>query len=247
MQVALLSTECKSSTAADLDAPAKIDDPILVEHADAIRTLGKQTIANIIEIGRHLTEAKKIAGHGNWLPWLEREFGWSDDTAERFIRLAALAHQIPQVAEYDIPISGLYLLAKPSTPEEARGEIMELAKSGEPVSTSTIKETIRKSREPTKGSEISVDGKPIIRLSRVQKLEQTNAALQEEINRLTRAGDDFFNKEDTATDIWGMFAYQLLRLSPSKRRSVLGGLPEMVARLEAERENGKSGASPGKH
>jgi hypothetical protein len=38
-------------------------------------------IGDIIEIGRLLTEVKKIAGHGNWLPWLDREFGWSDSTA----------------------------------------------------------------------------------------------------------------------------------------------------------------------
>jgi len=32
-------------------------------------------IRDIIEIGRRLTDAKAIAGHGNWLPWLEKEFG----------------------------------------------------------------------------------------------------------------------------------------------------------------------------
>jgi Protein of unknown function (DUF3102) len=32
-------------------------------------------IRDIIEIGRRLTDAKAIAGHGNWLPWSEKEFG----------------------------------------------------------------------------------------------------------------------------------------------------------------------------
>ena len=34
------------------------NNAILVEHAAAIRQLGKQTVENVIEIGRHLTEAK---------------------------------------------------------------------------------------------------------------------------------------------------------------------------------------------
>jgi hypothetical protein len=54
----------------DNDVATRLD-----AHADAIRTLGKQTQHNIIEIGRHLTEARDLAGHGNWLFWLAREFG----------------------------------------------------------------------------------------------------------------------------------------------------------------------------
>jgi hypothetical protein len=47
----------------------------LAEHSQEIRALGKRAIRDIIKIGKRLTEAKGIAGHGNWLPWLEREFG----------------------------------------------------------------------------------------------------------------------------------------------------------------------------
>src|SRR5262249_51951563 len=60
----------------------QLDNPILIEHADAIRQLGKRVVSDVVEIGRRLTEAKEIAGHGNWLSWLEREFGWSPSTAE---------------------------------------------------------------------------------------------------------------------------------------------------------------------
>ena len=51
-------------------------ETVLAQNAEAIRALGKRVIGDIIEIGRRLTEAKKIVGHGNWLPWLDREFGW---------------------------------------------------------------------------------------------------------------------------------------------------------------------------
>jgi hypothetical protein len=31
-----------------------------------------------LHIGKRLTDAKVRCGHGNWLPWLEREFGWKE-------------------------------------------------------------------------------------------------------------------------------------------------------------------------
>jgi hypothetical protein len=133
-------------------SPAQIDNPALAEHANAIRTLGKQTIHNVIEIGRHLTEAKKIAGHGNWLPWLRQEFDWSESTALRFMRVYELGKSVT-VTDLELPVKAIYLLAAPSTPEEARDEIIEHAKTGEPISTATVKQTITKTRTDTKSKQ----------------------------------------------------------------------------------------------
>jgi hypothetical protein len=117
--------------------------PILAEHAAAIRRLGKRVVADVIEIGRRLTECKPIIGHGYWLPWLKREFGWSADTAERFIQVSTLSDQIPQIAEFHIPLSGLYLLAAPSTPPKARAEIIERAETGEKISVKSVRRLLR--------------------------------------------------------------------------------------------------------
>jgi Protein of unknown function (DUF3102) len=38
----------------------------LKEHANAIRSAGKRAIRDVIEVGRHLTEAKALVGHGGW-------------------------------------------------------------------------------------------------------------------------------------------------------------------------------------
>jgi hypothetical protein len=130
---------------------SKILPSELDKHAAEIRRLGKRVVADIIEIGRRLTECKRIAGHGNFLPWLNREFGWSEDTAERFIQVAALSNQIPQLAEFNLPLSGLYLLASPSTPDEARTEIIERAQVGEPISVADVKQTIAEQRAVTSG------------------------------------------------------------------------------------------------
>ena len=59
------------ATAQSFEAPAIA----LAEHVTAIRQLGKRVVADVAEIGRRLFECKRICGHGNWLPWLEREFG----------------------------------------------------------------------------------------------------------------------------------------------------------------------------
>jgi hypothetical protein len=70
--------------------PIKVGgDVVLAQHAEVIRALGKRVVHDVIEIGRRLTDAKARCGHGNWLPWLEREFGWSDSTALRYMQ----AHQ----------------------------------------------------------------------------------------------------------------------------------------------------------
>ena len=125
-------------------SPAQID-PALAEHAEAIRYLGKRVIKDVIEIGRHLTEAKVIAGHGNWLPWLEREFGWTEMTATRFINVYEMSKS-NKLLDLDLPISAIYLLATPSTPEAAKIEIVERAQAGEPLPVAEIKHLVQKHR-----------------------------------------------------------------------------------------------------
>lgn len=69
---------------------------LLAQHAAAIRTIGKRVVADIIEIGGRLNECKRIVGHGNWLPWLDREFGWTENTARNFIRVMRWRNPNPQ-------------------------------------------------------------------------------------------------------------------------------------------------------
>src|SRR5262245_14739099 len=120
-----------SATSIDTDA-------VLAEHAEAIRALGRQTVEHVIQIGERLTNCKRICGHGNWLPWLDREFGWSDKTAERFMSVHALAGKFDNLSNLNLPLSGLYRLAAPSTPPDAPEKIIERAKAGEQVTRSRI-------------------------------------------------------------------------------------------------------------
>jgi hypothetical protein len=131
----------------------------LVVHAHAIRRLGWNVVRDAIEIGERLAKCKRLCGHGNWLPWLKREFpGWSEDTAERFIQVAALSNQIPQLAELNLPISALYLVSRPSTSPAARDAIIERAQAGETLPVAEVKAIIQEHK--TRPQPVHVHVKP---------------------------------------------------------------------------------------
>ncbi len=132
-------------------------ETILAQHADAIRARGKRVIGDIIEIGRRLTEAKKIAGHGKWSPWLDREFGWTDDTALNFMRCHEMAKN-RNFRDLSLPISGLYLLAAPSTPDKARAAVIERAQNGERLSVKDVRSQIDEAREKQTAEPAQAEG-----------------------------------------------------------------------------------------
>jgi hypothetical protein len=118
-------------------------DPALAAHAAEIRRLSKQTMENIVEIGRRLSECRAIfKKNGEWGAWLKDEFDWSDQTARRFIHVYEQLPGLNKLLSRKFPISALYLLAAPSTPPEARDQIIEQAKAGEAVSVAEVKHTI---------------------------------------------------------------------------------------------------------
>lgn len=52
-----------------------------------IRAALKSDTANVIRLGGLLAEAKVQVRHGEWLPWLEREFSLSESTAQRYLQV----------------------------------------------------------------------------------------------------------------------------------------------------------------
>jgi hypothetical protein len=118
----------------------------LTKHAEAIRSLGKRVVADVIKIGEHLTEAKEICGHGNWLPWLDREFAWKERSARNFMRVFELSKSAT-VADLDIPVRALYLLAAPSTPTPVVEKVIERAKAGEKIGVTEVKDAINQATD----------------------------------------------------------------------------------------------------
>jgi hypothetical protein len=141
----------------------------LADHAAAIRALGKQTVENVIEIGRHLVEAKaevKKLG-ASFDAWLKAEFNWSHGQAYNFINVFERKSELSKFDKSDLPISAFYLLAAPSTPAEARDEIIERAQAGEAVGVDEVKRVIKgakgrkqSARKPRKAKRAKVAAPP---------------------------------------------------------------------------------------
>src|SRR5262249_12493383 len=83
---------------------------------NAIRALRSRIVSDVAEIGGRLLKVKLIVGHGNWLPWLDREFGWTAQTAERFMRVHEFVEGLSNSTTVrnlvlTLPVSSVYLLA----------------------------------------------------------------------------------------------------------------------------------------
>ena len=122
-------------------------DAQLAGHADEIRRLGKRAVHDIIEIGFRLIAAKELCGHGAWLPWFEREFGWTLQTAHNFMNVAKLSKsQI--IGDLDIDLGALYRLAAPSTPAEVVAEVVARGREGEAITYLSLAEASAARRTP---------------------------------------------------------------------------------------------------
>ena len=61
----------------------------LEQVTQGIRVLTAQTVANMCQLGKLLTEAKAMVGHGEWGKYLEEQVSYSQSTANNFMRLYA--------------------------------------------------------------------------------------------------------------------------------------------------------------
>ena len=126
------------------------------------------------------------------MPWLDREFGWTEMTATRFINVYEMSKST-KLLDLELPISGLYLLAAPSTPKEARDQIIERAQAGETVPVAEVKRTIErtKGRKPptqpqanTKSKDDVADNISVNSQAETERLRVRVAELQAEKRRL---------------------------------------------------------------
>jgi hypothetical protein len=58
------------------------------EKAELVEQHGRKTVQAAIDCGRYLTEIKSRLRHGEWLPWLEENWQYSQVWASQFMRLA---------------------------------------------------------------------------------------------------------------------------------------------------------------
>jgi hypothetical protein len=73
----------------------------------------KQMFDKTVAIGKELMRVKALVGHGQWGAWLRRNFQWSEDTAENYMRLARLvaSGKIKIRIVRNLPLAAAYVLA----------------------------------------------------------------------------------------------------------------------------------------
>jgi hypothetical protein len=100
----------------------------------AERIRGRMHLAaeSIIEVGRELIDQKKALGHGNYLTWIDAEFGMSERVAQNYMRVCnEFGANTKPVS--DLSFRALALLSSESTPPEVRERVGERAAKGEKV------------------------------------------------------------------------------------------------------------------
>jgi hypothetical protein len=121
---------------------------VVQQRTKEIKNLMRRTIQEIIEIGQKLNEVKAQLGHGHFRNWLKAEFDWSIQTANRFMQVAE-KFKCRNLTHLDIAPSALYLLASPSTPEEARTEALQRAINGENITYTKAKTIVWEHKNAT--------------------------------------------------------------------------------------------------
>lgn len=127
--------------------------------ADRIRDRIKKTVEDIIEVGSDLLAVKEALPHGQFLPWLKAEFGWSERSAQNFMNVAE-QFKSAKIADLPIQPGAAYFLAAPSVPDEARQKAVEKAEAGEEITFAAAREIVadaRKKKRPRRQKSMPTD------------------------------------------------------------------------------------------
>jgi hypothetical protein len=112
----------------------------------------KRAAEDIFVIGRELRSTKTLLVHGQYTHWLDVEFGLSERMAQRFVSVYERLGAKSDIMS-DLPPTTLYLLAAPSTPDEAIETVEKQLDTGDRISVAYVQRVItearQKARQPT--------------------------------------------------------------------------------------------------
>ena len=106
-----------------------------------------------LKIGERLCEAKELLGHGEFLPWIKDEFGWTDRTAQKLMAVyrefgdsqkSLFGPEINTKTYSDLPVSKLYLLI--SVPESEREDFV-IENNVSEISVREMEKLLREKKE----------------------------------------------------------------------------------------------------
>lgn len=126
---------------------SQLDDPIqeiIQQKTGTIHRMVRRTAQDIIEIGQHLIEVKKMLPHGTFRAWSQAEFGWKPVRVTQFINVAKRLSNVQDPEHLPSALDTLALLAAPSTPEAAREELLERSTNGRDITYRVASEIVAK-------------------------------------------------------------------------------------------------------
>lgn len=111
----------------------------------------KRAAEDIFVIGKELKATKALLPHGEYTNWLDIEFGLSERMAQRFVNVYERLGSKSDIMSV-LPPTTLYLLAAPSTPDEAIQTVETELDAGERISVSAIQRLIAVAKRNVKSS-----------------------------------------------------------------------------------------------
>lgn len=169
--------------------------PRIIDATTRLHVLERKTGEQVLEIGRILIEVKAALGHGQFVAWLDSEFGWSRDTARNFMSVAEMFGDMTKISSF--APSALYALASNSVPAEIREEFVAQAEAGGKVTHKQVMTVLREARksEPPKpltmnagkneSSPQSLSPLPYTAIDPATRLEIPSPAIQQVVDAMT--------------------------------------------------------------
>jgi hypothetical protein len=112
-----------------------------------IRKSLRRVLESAVAIGRDLSRARDLVGHGNFLAWLKREFPGSERTAQSYMDLARHFEGI--TAQFaDLNLTTAKALVATSTPAVVRDELFARAEDGEKITSEEVRQRIAEAKDP---------------------------------------------------------------------------------------------------
>ena len=193
--------------------------PVIISEIKIIEQhVTKTAIEGAIQIGERLQEAKELAGHGNFGQWCQENLNYSQDTAQKFMKLAreyggqnnVLANT---AMSRNFSISNALSLLK--VPEEDREQFVE-EHQVEDMTNKELEEEIRQLNEE--------------KASRERKIEVLNNSMRNEAEKLLQAQHEIEDLKRQLDDA------SVEAVDPKEVEKLKAKLEKTEAALEKEKE-----------
>ena len=97
--------------------------------------------ATVVDIGRELLAVKERLPHGQFIDWIEAEFGWGRRTAFNYMQAAAVFGDKWETVSH-LPAAVIYKLSAPSTPSVVVDTVLKEVGPGKVISPRNVEALI---------------------------------------------------------------------------------------------------------